>query len=195
MEVTILIAGVDEAGRGPLAGPVITAAVILDFNKPIRGLKDSKLLNEKQREALFENIISHSLAYAVGRAEPEEIDRLNIHVATLLAMRRAVLQLPIQPHEVLVDGNFVPELPYPAEAVVRGDQTVKAISAASIIAKVTRDREMIEYDKQFPDYGFAKHKGYATELHLAQIKKCGPCVIHRRSFSPVREALLLVETE
>ena len=193
MDANILVAGVDEAGRGPLAGPVIAAAVILDFDNPISGLKDSKMITEKKREALYEMIIAKSLAYAIGRAEAEEIDNLNIHVATLLAMQRAVLQLSINPNEVLVDGSFVPVLPYPAKAIVKGDQKIQAISAASILAKVTRDREMVQYDKEFPYYGFAQHKGYATEMHLLRIRELGACRIHRRSFSPIKPSELIRE--
>jgi len=180
----MLIAGVDEAGRGPLAGPVIAAAVILDPNKPIQGLTDSKLLSEKKREALFDEIQASALAFAVGRAEVAEIDDINILNATLLAMKRAVLSLPQQPSEVLIDGNQAPKLPYQTTTIIKGDLTEPAISAASIIAKVTRDREMLELDKQYPEYGFAKHKGYGTKLHMEALREHGPSVMHRRSFKP-----------
>lgn len=188
----ILIAGVDEAGRGPLAGPVIASAVILDPRKPIPGLNDSKLLTELKRAALFAMIQERALAWAVGRASVAEIDGINILQATFLAMQRAVEQLTLQPELVLVDGNQLPKLTIPAKAIVKGDQTEAAISAASILAKVTRDREMVALDQQFPNYGFAKHKGYGTEDHLAALKKYGPCEMHRRSFAPVSKLLELV---
>lgn len=181
------IAGVDEAGRGPLAGPVVAAAVILNPSKPIDGLADSKQLTEKQREALFVLIQENALAYGVGRAEVEEIDRINILQATLLAMQRAVAALSVLPHLVLIDGNRAPKLICETKTIIAGDQTEPAISAASILAKVTRDREMIILDQQFPLYGFAKHKGYGTKDHLAALKQHGPCLIHRRSYAPVRE--------
>ncbi len=186
------IAGIDEAGRGPLAGPVLAAAVILHPDKKIKGLADSKLLTEKKREELFEKIYLHALAVGVGRAEVEEIDRINILQASLLAMQRAVANLKISPHLALIDGNRCPILPCETKAIIKGDQLEPAISAASIIAKVTRDREMKQLDKQFPQYGFAQHKGYATELHITTLDKHGPCTIHRRSFEPV--ARLLVES-
>lgn len=191
---TELIAGVDEAGRGPLAGPVISAAVILDPKKRYPGLKDSKLLTEKARESLYEMIISKALAFAVGRAEVEEIDKLNILQATLLSMQRAVAKLLMKPTRVLVDGNQVPKLNFPTEAIVDGDQKIRAISAASILAKVTRDREMAELHKLYPGYGFAQHKGYATKEHYLNLKKLGPCEIHRKSFMPVREQLMVSES-
>jgi ribonuclease HII len=181
------IAGVDEAGRGPLAGPVVAAAVILNPAKPIAGLADSKQLTEKQREALFVLIQENALAYGVGRAEVEEIDRINILQATLLAMQRAIAALSHLPHLVLIDGNRAPKLICETKTIIAGDQTEPAISAASILAKVTRDREMIILDQQFPLYGFAKHKGYGTKDHLAALKQHGPCLIHRRSYAPVRE--------
>ena len=183
------IAGVDEAGRGPLAGPVIAAAVILDPKNPIHGLKDSKKLTEKKRELLFDEIVEHSLAYAIGRAEVEEIDQINILQASLSAMRRAVLQLSCIPDLVLVDGNQLPNLPYKAEAIIQGDQKVEAISAASIIAKVTRDREMKVLDKLYPEYGLAQHKGYPTKAHIAALQKVGVSAIHRLSFAPVKELI------
>jgi ribonuclease HII len=180
------IAGVDEAGRGPLAGPVIAAAVILNPHDKINGLKDSKKLTEKRREILFIEIQQRALCYAVGRAEVEEIDKINILQATLLAMRRAVDNLKMVPHKILVDGNCAPKWAYITETIIQGDQTVEAISAASIIAKVTRDREMILLDAQYPGYGFAQHKAYGTVLHIDALKKLGPCLIHRRSFAPVK---------
>ncbi|NNM58749.1 MAG: ribonuclease HII [Legionellales bacterium] len=182
------IAGVDEAGRGPLAGAVIAAAVILDPNKPIAGLADSKQLSEKQREHLYLQIQSSALAFAIGRAEHTEIDEINILQASLLAMARAVSGLSLIPDHVQVDGNKTPQLTCSVEAIVRGDQTVAAISAASIIAKVTRDQEMRLLDQLYPHYGFAIHKGYPTKAHLAALMKYGPCPIHRRSFAPVKRA-------
>lgn len=179
------IAGVDEAGRGPLAGPVIAAAVILHPDHPITGLADSKKLTEKKREALFDLIYEHALAVAVGRSEPDEIDEINILQASLLAMQRAVEALTTMPTLVLVDGNRAPSLPYKTTAIIKGDQTEPSISAASIIAKVTRDREMLVLDQQYPMYHFAKHKGYPTKDHIAAIEKHGPCVVHRRSYAPV----------
>lgn len=191
---TGLIAGVDEVGRGPLAGAVVAAAVILDPNRRINGLRDSKILTEEQREALDERIRAKALAVALGRAEVEEIDEINILQATLLAMRRAVLLLPIQPDFVYVDGNQCPRLPCPVEAVIKGDGKVKAISAASIVAKVARDREMREMDKLYPGYDFASNKGYGTPAHYAGLAELGVTPIHRRSFAPVREALSGRET-
>ncbi|MDO5054558.1 MAG: ribonuclease HII [Pasteurella oralis] len=182
-----LIAGVDEVGRGPLVGAVVTAAVILDPHKPIEGLKDSKKLSEKKRLLLAEEIKQKALAWSLGRAEPEEIDELNILHATMLAMQRAVENLKIQPHLVLVDGNRVPNLKVPAQAIVKGDGLVAEISAASILAKVARDQEMKELDRQYPQYAFAQHKGYPTQLHLQKLAEFGPLPQHRRSFSPVRK--------
>ncbi len=179
------IAGIDEAGRGPLAGPVIAAAVILNPKEPIIGLADSKKLTEKQREFLFALIQERALAWAVGRAEVEEIDRINILQATFLAMQRAVAALKIIPQLALVDGNRSPILPCKTKAIIRGDETEPAISAASIIAKVSRDREMLILDKKFPEYGFAKHKGYPTKEHLVALEKHRPSIIHRRSYAPV----------
>ncbi|RUM92096.1 MAG: ribonuclease HII [Thiothrix sp.] len=184
-----LIAGVDEVGRGPLAGPVISAAVILDPTYVIPGLADSKVLSEKRREALYDQIRERVLCWAIGRAEVEEIDTLNILHASLLSMRRAVLALTIKPQKVLVDGNRCPDLPYPAEAIIKGDASVKAISAASIIAKVTRDREMRNLHDQYPDYGFDRHKGYPTRLHRECLARYGATVHHRKSFRPVRDVL------
>lgn len=182
-----LIAGVDEVGRGPLVGPVVTAAVILDPNKRIEGLKDSKKLSEKKRVLLAEEIKQKALAWSLGRAEPEEIDELNILHATMLAMQRAVENLKISPHLVLVDGNRVPNLEIPAQAIVKGDSLVAEISAASILAKVARDQEMKELDQQYPQYAFAQHKGYPTKLHLEKLAEFGPLPQHRRSFAPVRK--------
>jgi ribonuclease HII len=184
-----LIAGVDEVGRGPLAGPVISAAVILNPACAIEGLADSKVLSAKRREALCTQIRERALCWAIGRAEVEEIDVLNILHASLLSMRRAVLALTIKPQKVLVDGNRCPDLPCPAEAIIKGDATVKAISAASIIAKVTRDREMRDLHDQYPDYGFDRHKGYPTRLHRECLAKYGATVHHRKSFRPVRDVL------
>ncbi|MGL5629820.1 ribonuclease HII [Plesiomonas shigelloides] len=184
-----LIAGVDEVGRGPLVGAVVTAAVILDPARPIVGLADSKKLSEKKRLALFDEIKEKALAWSLGRAEPHEIDELNILHATMLAMQRAVAGLPITPEFVLIDGNRCPALPMPAQAVVKGDSKVAEISAASILAKVTRDREMAELDALYPQYGFAKHKGYPTADHLRLLAEHGAIAEHRRSFAPVKRAL------
>lgn len=183
------IAGVDEVGRGPLVGAVVTAAVILDPSRPIVGLADSKQLSEKRRLALYDEINEKALSWSLGRAEPEEIDRLNILHATMLAMQRAVAGLSLTPDFVLIDGNRCPALPMPSQAVVKGDSLVKEISAASIMAKVTRDREMVELDKLFPDYGFAQHKGYPTAFHLEKLAALGATAFHRRSFAPVKRAL------
>jgi len=184
------IAGIDEAGRGPLAGPVFAAAVILNPANPIVGLADSKKLTAKQRDILFAIIQEKALAWAIGSASAEEIDRVNILQATFLAMRRAVADLKIVPHIVLVDGNQNPKLPHETRMIIQGDQTEPAISAASILAKVARDREMLILDKQFPQYGFASHKGYGTAAHLAALAKHGPSVIHRRSYKPVAEVVV-----
>ncbi|EMI5491401.1 ribonuclease HII [Providencia stuartii] len=184
-----LIAGVDEVGRGPLVGAVVTAAVILDPNKPIIGLADSKKLTEKKREQLFIEIQEKALCWCIGRAEPEEIDEINILHATMLAMQRAVAGLSITPDFVLVDGNRCPKLSMPSQAVVKGDSLVKEISAASILAKVVRDREMVALDKTYPEYGFAKHKGYPTAYHLEKLAQHGATKFHRTSFAPVRRAL------
>lgn len=186
---TGLVAGVDEAGRGPLAGPVVAAAVILDERHPIRGLRDSKLLSARQRERLFDEIRAKALCFSVAQASVEEIDKFNILQATLLAMRRAVLDLRLRPQLALVDGNRLPVLPMRCEAIVQGDRRVAAISAASILAKVTRDHWCESVDAQFPDYGFAQHKGYATAQHLAALHAHGPCVLHRTTFAPVRLSL------
>jgi len=184
-----LVAGVDEVGRGPLAGAVVAAAVILDPDHPIEGLTDSKKLTEKKREFLFDQIKEHALAWALGRAEAEEIDDINILQASLLAMKRAVEALPVSAKHALVDGNRCPELPCTSQAIVKGDLTEPCISAASIIAKVTRDREMAVLDEQYPGYGLAKHKGYPTKAHIEALTKLGPTEIHRKSFGPVKKLL------
>lgn len=185
----VRVAGVDEVGRGPLVGDVVTAAVILDPARPITGLNDSKKLSEKKRLALYDEIVDKALAFAIGRCSPAEIDSLNILWATMLAMQRAVAGLSIQPGYVLVDGNRTPDFGVPAQAIVKGDSKVAEISAASILAKVTRDREMAELDLLFPNYGFAQHKGYPTAEHLARLQQFGATTYHRRSFRPVRLAL------
>jgi ribonuclease HII len=183
-----LMAGVDEAGRGPLAGPVVAAAVILDDRRPIPGLADSKTLTALQRERLYEQILARALCCSVAQASVEEIDSYNILQATMLAMRRAVEGLRLRPVKVLVDGNRLPTLDVLAEAIVKGDSRVKAISAASILAKVHRDRLCRELDLEFPHYGFAGHKGYGTRAHLDALQLHGACVHHRRSFAPVAAA-------
>lgn len=187
-----LIAGVDEVGRGPLVGAVVTAAVILDPANPIQGLMDSKKLTEKKRNALYDEIKEKALCWAIGRAEPEEIDKLNILWATMKAMERAVAGLSITPDMVLVDGNRCPNLPMASQAVIKGDSLVQEISAASILAKVTRDREMEQLDKLYPDYGLAKHKGYPTAFHMEKLASLGATPYHRKSFAPVKRALNLV---
>jgi ribonuclease HII len=182
-----LLAGVDEAGRGPLAGPVVAAAVILDDMNPIQGLADSKKLTALKRERLYDEIRAKALCCAIAEASVEEIDTLNILQATLLAMKRAVEGLRLKPAKVLVDGNQLPRLSVLAEAIVKGDDKVPAISAASILAKVHRDRWCREYDHEYPQYGFAAHKGYGTAEHLKALREHGACPQHRRSFSPVAE--------
>lgn len=189
----LLGAGVDEVGRGPLAGDVVTAAVILDPKNPIPELDDSKKLTEKKREQLFGVIQEKALSWSIARATVEEIDTLNILQASLLAMKRAVESLPLQPEHVWVDGNKIPKWTYPAEAVVKGDSRVAAISAASILAKVTRDREMVDLDTRYPDYGFAGHKGYPTAKHLAALEQHGATPFHRRSYAPVKKQLGLFD--
>ncbi len=184
-----LIAGVDEAGRGPLAGPVVAAAVILDPMRPITGLKDSKQLTEEAREQLAPIIKERALDWSVAHATVEEIDELNILQATMLAMKRAVAGLTVRPNLVLVDGNRVPHLDIAVNAVVGGDETVAAISAASIIAKTTRDHWLMDLDRQYPEYGFAKHKGYGTAEHMAAIEKYGPLPVHRKSFGPIKKLI------
>lgn len=188
-DVPGLVAGVDEAGRGPLAGPVVAAAVILDLRAPIRGLNDSKQLTARVRERLFDEIHAKALCVCIAHASVEEIDAINILQATLLAMRRAVEGLVLRPHKVLVDGNQLPRLTITAEAIVRGDATVKSISAASILAKVHRDRLCLQLHDEHPQYGFHDHKGYSTPKHLAALREHGACVHHRRSFAPVRDVL------
>jgi ribonuclease HII len=184
-----LVAGVDEAGRGPLAGPVVAAAVILDDLRPIAGLADSKKLSAARREKLYDEIRAKALCCSVAEASVEEIDRLNILQATMLAMRRAVMGLRLKPVMVLVDGNRIPQLDIPAEAIVKGDALVQSISAASILAKVHRDRWCAEVHSQFPQYGFAGHKGYGTAVHMAALKEHGACIHHRQSFAPVAQVL------
>ncbi len=184
-----LMAGVDEAGRGPLAGPVVAAAVILDELQPIKGLNDSKKLTARQREKLYDEIRAKALCCSVAQASVEEIDQLNILQATMLAMKRAVEGLRLKPSKVLVDGNRLPTLDVLAEAIVKGDATVPAISAASILAKVTRDRWCAELDAQHPEYGFASHKGYGTAEHLAALRAHGACPQHRKTFAPVTAVL------
>lgn len=192
----IWICGVDEAGRGPLVGSVVAGAVVLDPNNPIEGLKDSKKLSSARREYLYEQIMSKAKAWGVGEASPAEIDEINILQATMLAMRRAIEDLTTRlgawPDKALIDGNRCPELPIAAEAIVKGDTKEPAISAASIVAKVTRDRQMMALHELHPEYGFAQHMGYPTEAHFAALKQYGACDQHRRSFSPVRKVLDLI---
>ncbi|MGH8154909.1 MAG: ribonuclease HII [Rhodanobacteraceae bacterium] len=183
------VAGVDEAGRGPLAGPVVVAAVVLDPAQPMEGLADSKQLSAKRREALYALIVTRALAYSIVCVEADEIDRINILQATLRGMTRALESLEIPPALALIDGNRLPgSLPCPARAIVRGDATEPVISAASILAKVTRDRILVGYEGHWPGYGFARHKGYPSPAHLEALKRLGPCPEHRRSFAPVRAA-------
>ncbi|MEH6469603.1 MAG: ribonuclease HII [Halopseudomonas sp.] len=189
-----LVAGVDEVGRGPLFGDVVTAAVILDPDNPIEGLADSKRLTVKRRDMLFDQIQTQALSWSVARASVTEIDQLNILHATMLAMQRAVLGLAIQPEYALIDGNRCPELSCPSEAVVKGDARVAAISAASILAKVCRDREMKAFDRRYPGYGLAKHKGYPTVLHLEALARLGVTPLHRRSFAPVKRLLVAIDS-
>tara|TARA_Y100000817_G_scaffold78654_1_gene60594 strand:+ start:680 stop:1264 length:585 start_codon:yes stop_codon:yes gene_type:complete len=185
----LIIAGVDEAGRGPLAGPVVSAAVILDPNYKLVGLNDSKKLSVIKRKALSDEIKTHSKAWSIGIATVEEIDDLNILGATLLSMKRAIKDLSGVPEKVIVDGQFTPEIDVPCEAIIQGDATEESIMAASIIAKVERDMIMVELDKKYPHYGFSKHKGYPTKLHLQKLKKFGPCNDHRQTFKPVKTYL------
>ena len=185
----LLIAGVDEVGRGCLAGPVVAAAVILDIEKPIKGLTDSKKLTAKRREILAQQIHKEALAVAFGRAEHDEIDAINILQASLLAMQRAVENLLIKPDQALVDGKYCPKLTCAVEAIIKGDQTVAAISAASIVAKVARDQEMCIIDKTYPNYGFKAHKGYPTKIHVQALQTFGITPIHRKTFAPVRNIL------
>ncbi len=186
----LIVAGVDEAGRGPLAGPVFAAAVILDPMRPIAGLADSKILSESKRDSLYILIKEAALSWSIAQASVEEIDQLNILQATLLAMQRAVQGLPIQPDEVLVDGNRLPQLSMPAQAIVKGDSKVQAISAASILAKVERDKLMVDYHQQYPGFSFHVHKGYGTKQHLAEIERFGFLDVHRRTFNPVKTMLM-----
>ena len=186
----ILVAGVDEAGRGPLAGPVVAAAVILDPLKPVEGLADSKILSERMRDSLFDIIKIYALSWSVGMASVEEIDEFNILQATLLAMQRAVNGLAIQPDEALIDGNRLPDLLIPAQAIIKGDSKVQAISAASILAKVERDKILVDYHKKYPDFSFHLHKGYGTGQHLSEIGQFGFLPIHRKTFNPVRTMIL-----
>jgi len=184
-----VMAGVDEVGRGPLAGPVIAAAVILDPEQPIQGLMDSKKISERKRILLALEIQKKSMAWAVGRAEHDEIDSINILQASLLAMKRAIESLAIEPELVLVDGIHCPDISCNVDAIIKGDNKIPAISAASIIAKVARDNEMIALDSQYPGYGFSQHKGYPTRMHIAALKELGVSSIHRKSFAPVKKLL------
>lgn len=188
-EAPKLVAGVDEVGRGPLAGPVVAAAVILDDARPIEGLADSKTLSPRRREELSVLIRERALCWALGRAEVEEIDQMNILQASLLAMQRAVMALSVRPELVLVDGNQAPRLAYPVTTVIRGDATEPSISAASILAKVARDAEMCDLDKRYPGYEFSLHKGYPTRAHIEALQRQGVSPIHRVSFGPVRRAI------
>jgi len=185
-----MLAGVDEVGRGPLAGPVVTAAVILSPDDPYLGkYRDSKKVAEKKRLKLYRHIRKHAVAYSVSMASLDEIDQLNILHATMLSMRRSVQTLPVQPLKVLVDGNRVPDLAVPAEAIIGGDDLVQEIAAASIVAKVVRDRLMAMYDVQYPGYQFGKHKGYGTKVHMDALRELGPCPVHRKSFAPIAKLL------
>jgi len=186
----LFVAGVDEAGRGPLAGPVFAAAVILDPLRPIAGLADSKVLSESKRDSLYITIKEAALSWSIAEASVEEIDELNILQATLLAMQRAVKGLNVQPDEVLVDGNCLPKLSMPAQAIVKGDSKVQAISAASILAKVERDKLVSGYCEQYPDFSFHLHKGYGTKQHLAEIERFGFLAVHRKTFNPVKTMLM-----
>lgn len=186
----LIVAGVDEAGRGPLAGPVFAAAVILNPRRPIEGLADSKILSERKRDSLYIIIKEVSLSWSIAEASVEEIDELNILKATLLAMQRAVKGLHIKPDEVLVDGNRLPDLPMPVQAIIKGDSKVQAISAASILAKVERDKLMVNYHQQYPEFSFHGHKGYGTKQHLAEIEQFGFLDVHRKTFNPVKSMLM-----
>lgn len=185
----MMICGCDEVGRGAGAGEIYVAAVILDPVKPIEGLADSKTLTAKRREALAEEIKNNALSWSIATASLEEIERLNVLHATLLAMKRAIETLPIPADQALVDGNKAPQLTIPVKTIVKGDSLVPAISAASIVAKVARDHSMVEYDRQYPEYGFAKHKGYFTKEHLFSLEKYGPCPIHRITYGPIKKLL------
>lgn len=184
-----ILAGIDEVGRGPLAGDVVAAAVILDPERPISGLMDSKKLSEKKREALAVHIKERALAWHIARATVAEIDKINILQASLLAMKRAVEGLSVRPDHLLIDGNRCPDMDYSMQAIVKGDQTEPAIAAASILAKVFRDQEMCELDALYPEYGFAKHKGYPTKQHQEALQKYGICPLHRQSYAPVKKAM------
>jgi ribonuclease HII len=186
----LIVAGVDEVGRGPLAGPVFAAAVIFDPHRPISGLADSKILSASKRESLYLLIKERSLSWSIAQASVEEIDQLNILQATLLTMQRAVNGLSIRPDEVLVDGNRLPDLSMPAQAIVKGDSKVQAISAASILAKVERDKLMVDYNRLYPEFSFHVHKGYGTKQHLAEIEQFGVLDVHRRTFNPVKTMLM-----
>ena len=185
----LLTAGVDEVGRGPLAGPVVAAAVILDPAKPVEGLADSKKLSEKKREMLYPLIIDSAIAFCVAEASVEEIDEINILQASLLAMKRAVEGLSVEPEHVLVDGNKAPDVKYTVDTIVKGDSKIESISAASIIAKVVRDRMMVEYHNQYPHFSFHKHKAYGSKQHMAELLEHGPLPVHRKTFAPVRRLL------
>lgn len=187
----VILCGVDEAGRGPLAGAVYAAAVILDPQRPIAGLADSKVLSEKKRNMLAIEIKQHASAWAIASCSAAEIDEINILQASLLAMKRAIMQLSVQPTEVLVDGLHCPDIAIPAQGIVKGDSKVREISAASILAKTARDHEMLEMHERYPQYDFARHKGYPTALHLKLLAEHGACEIHRRSYAPVRKVLSL----
>jgi ribonuclease HII len=189
MHSTIYICGADEAGRGPIAGPVVAAAVILDPNNPITGITDSKKISEKKRNALSNEIKEKALAWAIAQCDVAEIDELNILHASMLAMKRAIEALPVAAEKALIDGNRVPKLSIPAEAIIKGDLKEACIGAASILAKVERDRQMLEWHERYPHYNFAKHKAYGTVEHLAALKEHGASPIHRRSFKPVRDVL------
>jgi len=186
---SLITAGVDEVGRGPLAGPVVAAAVILDPKKPIQGLMDSKKLTEKKRNLLAIEIRDKATAWALGRAEHDEIDLINILQASLLAMKRAIESLPLEPEMILVDGTHCPDINCKMEAIIKGDSKIPSISAASILAKVARDNEMIALDNDYPGYGFSQHKGYPTKLHINALNKLGVSSIHRKSFAPVKKIL------
>jgi len=188
-EYPILTAGVDEVGRGPLAGPVVAAAVILDPDRPIDGLADSKKLSEKKREYLYPLIKERAIAYCVAEASVDEIDEINILQASLLAMKRAIEGLHIKPEHVLVDGNKAPDIDFSVDTIVKGDSKIESISAASILAKVDRDRMMVEYHKQYPEFSFHKHKAYGSKQHMIELNEYGPLSVHRKTFSPVRKLL------
>lgn len=185
----INFAGIDEAGRGPLAGPVVAASVVLNPKRPVDGLADSKKLSDKKRLKLFGLIKENAKVWSIGYASAEEIDKINIHHATLLAMRRAYLNMNTDTNHVYVDGLYCPDVPVSCTAIVKGDQKIPEISAASILAKVTRDKKMMSYHNQLPHYGFDRHKGYPTKKHIAALHKYGPCELHRKSYKPVRDAI------